>query len=76
MINSRNFLYDISSLELNKPKDRMNVIYSRVSNTKQKNDLEKQISILSEFMCSKGIIVDKIYKDIASGMNETIQFND
>jgi len=48
----------------------MNVIYSRVSNTKQKNDLEKQISILSEFMCSKGIIVDKIYKDIASGMNE------
>jgi len=39
-------------------------------------DLERQINVLSEFICSKGLIVDDIYKDIASGMNENrIQFN-
>lgn len=75
-LNSRNFLYDISSLELTEPKKRKNIIYARVSNTKQKSDLERQISILSEYMCSKGLIVDEVYKDIASGMNEDRkQFN-
>ena len=69
-LNSRNFLYDIDSLNLTKPKDKKQVIYCRVSNTKQKEDLEKQEKILKEFTAAKGIIVDKIYKDIASGMNE------
>lgn len=69
-LNSRNFLYDISSLELTDSPKRQNVIYARVSNTKQKDDLDRQISILSEFMVTKGLIVDKIYQDIASGMNE------
>lgn len=75
-LNSRNFLYDISSLKLSEPKKRKNIIYARVSNTKQKQDLERQINILSEYICSKGLIVDNIYKDIASGMNENrTQFN-
>lgn len=74
MISSRKFLYDISSLEVKNDKEiintKMNVIYVRVSNTKQKDDLVKQESILREYMCSNGVIVDNIFKDIASGMNE------
>ena len=53
----------------NKESKRQNVIYSRVSNTKQKDDLVKQQRILREYMTSNGFIVDKIYSDIASGMN-------
>lgn len=69
-INSRNFLYDIDSLGITDPKPRLNVIYTRVSNTKQKNDLIKQEQILRQFMAAKGIIVDEVFSDIASGMNE------
>jgi predicted site-specific integrase-resolvase len=49
---------------------RKNVIYARVSNTKQKNDLEKQIDILRGYVVSNGNIVDDVYSDIGSGMNE------
>jgi len=59
-LNSRNFLYDISSAKLSEPKERKNVIYARVSNAKQKTDLERQVNVLSEFICSKGLIVDDI----------------
>lgn len=47
------------------------VIYARVSNTKQKDDLVRQISILRQFMGANGVIVDAEYSDVASGMNET-----
>jgi len=74
-INSRKVIYDISDLLENKKTKRKNVIYARVSNTKQKNDLERQISILKEFMIKNGVKVDSVYEDISSGMNENrIQF--
>ena len=69
-INSRKFLYDISRLVLDIPKLKKNVVYARVSNTKQEEDLDKQIKILSEFMVTKGLIVDYVFSDVASGMNE------
>ncbi|MCK5867690.1 MAG: IS607 family transposase [Mycoplasmataceae bacterium] len=53
-----------------KKKDRKSVCYCRVSNTKQKNDLIKQEKIIREFMVSNGLICEKSYTDIASGMNE------
>lgn len=54
----------------------LNVIYCRVSNTKQKLDLERQEKILTEYSISNGNKVDHIFKDIASGMNENrIEFN-
>lgn len=75
-LSERKFLYDISSI-IGKSKTGKNIIYGRVSNTKQKNDLAKQIEILSMFANSNGHIVDKIYSDIASGMNENRKgFND
>lgn len=51
--------------------NRYNVIYCRVSNTKQKDDLDKQEQILKEYVISNGFKVDYIFKDIASGMNES-----
>lgn len=51
-------------------KPRKNVIYARVSNTKQKDDLVQQISVISEFAVKNGISIDFVYQDIASGMNE------
>lgn len=50
---------------------RYNVIYCRVSNTKQKDDLDKQEQILKEYAISSGYKVDYIFKDITSGMNES-----
>jgi len=49
---------------------RMNIVYCRVLNTKQKNDLDKQEKIIKEYAISNGFIIDKSYKEIASGMNE------
>ena len=55
---------------------RRNVIYARVSNTKQKEDLERQEQVIREYMISNGILVDHVYKDIGSGMNaERKEFN-
>lgn|SRR5574343_771005 len=51
--------------------NRYNVIYCRVSNTKQKDDLDKQEQVLKEYAISNGFKVDYIFKDIASGMNES-----
>ena len=51
--------------------NRYNIIYCRVSNTKQKDDLDKQEQVLKEYAISNGFKVDYIFKDIASGMNES-----
>lgn len=71
-ITSKKILYDLDSVNIssNIEEDRKNVIYARVSNTKQKQDLEHQITFIKEYMISNGIIPDTVYSDIASGMNE------
>ncbi len=51
--------------------NRYNVIHCRVSNNKQKDDLDKQEQILKEYAISNGYKVDYIFKDTASGMNES-----
>ena len=60
-------------LEENIQKDetRYNIVYCRVSNTKQKDDLNKQEQFLKEYAISNGYKVDYIFKDIGSGMNES-----
>lgn len=47
-------------------------IYARVSTSKQKKDLENQISYLRKYIVANGNKVenDKVFTDIASGMNE------
>ena len=61
--------YDLD-INASQPHQTKNVIYARVSNTKQKHDLESQISTISQYMACNGYIIDDIYQDIASGMNE------
>lgn len=48
---------------------RVNVVYARVSTPKQKKDLENQVETLVGYCNTNGVKVDKVYKDIASGMN-------
>jgi len=45
-------------------------IYARVSSHNKKDDLQRQIARCEEFARAKGLSVDKIYKEIASGMND------
>jgi predicted site-specific integrase-resolvase len=45
-------------------------IYARVSNNSRKKELEYQIERIVQFCTAKGYSVDKIYKEVASGMND------
>ncbi len=49
--------------------NRVNVVYARVSTPKQKRDLENQAETIINYCNANGVKVDKVYKDIASGMN-------
>ena len=49
--------------------NRVSVVYARVSTPKQKRDLENQAETLINYCNANGVKVDKVYKDIASGMN-------
>lgn len=62
------YLYWISD-EISEIK-RINVIYVRVSNSKQKDDLVRQEQTIRNYMVSNGVKVDRVLTDIASGMNE------
>ena len=69
-LSTKKILYDIDSFEEFQPKRKQNVIYARVSNTKQADDLSRQIETVKSYAISNGVKIDKVYKDIASGMNE------
>lgn len=49
--------------------DKINVTYSRVSLSKQKNDLATQTTRLYDYCASSGLTLSKQFKDIKSGMN-------
>ena len=70
-LSSKKYLYDLNSV-LNKSNldERLNIIYTRVSNSKQFNDLKTQPTFLTQYVVNKGIKPDLILEDIASGMNE------
>lgn len=71
-LSDKKILYDIDSVLNNSDMvdNRLNVIYARVSNTKQHNDLLNQIELVKSFCITNGIKISKVYQDIASGMNE------
>ena len=49
-ISNKKYLYDIDSVYENKEtKNKLNIIYARVSSCIQKEDLNRQISIIKEF---------------------------
>ena len=45
------------------------VAYCRVSSSSRKSNLEHQEQFIQEYLNANGVILDKIYKDIASGLN-------
>lgn len=76
-LNKRSFLYDIDSIYNNNTlNSRKNVAYSRVSSTKQKDDLIRQEESIRKYASENGIKIDEYLSEIASGMNEERkQFN-
>ena len=73
-INPYHYVYDNEDVYKliglsNTKKEKINVTYSRVSLSKQKNDLISQEKRLMDFCVSKGIVINKQYQDIKSGMN-------
>ena len=57
-------------LNKNKPNEqRKNIIYCRVSTYKQKNDLSNQVLNIINYCNMNNIIYDKIYNEIASGVD-------
>ena len=71
-LSDKKILYDIDSVLNNSDinDNRLNVIYARVSNTKQHNDLLNQIELVKSYCITNGIKISKVYQDIASGINE------
>jgi putative resolvase len=54
----------------NHPLKSLICIYARVSSNERKNCLSGQIERCVQFANAKGLTIDKIYKEIASGMND------
>ena len=63
-LNDPNSVYKLRN---NSP--RINVIYSRVSTYKQKNQLKTQITKITEYTNKNNINVSNTYSDIASGLS-------
>lgn len=63
--------YDVDDVYklLNGNVERKTYVYARVSTSKQKQDLENQVSLLRTFCFQNGYAVDGVYRDIASGIN-------
>ena len=56
-------------LGIRQSKDAKTIIYCRVSNQGQKDDLANQIEFLKTFCNAKAEIVDEVLTDIGSGLN-------
>lgn len=57
--------------------NKINVIYTRVSTNKQKDDLKRQTDFLNNFCNHHSIVVSKTYSEISSGIDlDREQFND
>ena len=63
--------YDVDSVYrmLNKDIERKTYIYARVSTSKQKKDLETQVSLLTNFCFQNGYVINGIFQDVASGLS-------
>lgn len=67
-ISTGTILVDDQPINIEKPKKV--VVYARVSNASRKKEIQYQIDRVVQFANARGISVDKIYKEVASGMND------
>ena len=49
--------------------NKKNIVYARVSNRGQKDDLDNQIKFVQDYVNAKGVILDEVISDIGSGLN-------
>ena len=63
--------YNIMGIQQENVENQVNdvVIYARVSNQNQKDDLKNQVEFLKTYANAKGYIVSSIITDIGSGLN-------
>lgn len=63
--------YDVDSVYkmLNKDIERKTYIYARVSTSKQKEDLENQVRLLTNFCFQNGYVINGVFQDVASGIS-------
>ena len=63
--------YNITGIQQENVENQVNdvVIYARVSNQNQKDDLKNQVEFLKTYANAKGYIVSNIITDIGSGLN-------
>lgn len=54
---------------ITKSEDKVNVIYARVSNRNQQDDLKNQLSFIVGYTKQNSIPISNIYTDIGSGLN-------
>ena len=72
LTNRRYYTYDqyLQFKGIGKDADfRKIVIYTRVSNRNQSDDLENQVDFLQTYANAKGLIADEIIRDYGSGLN-------
>lgn len=68
--------HEDSVFKIMKKDKRQNVIYARVSTYKQKKDLDTQVKKLKSYCNDNKINVDKVFSEIASGIDfDRTQFN-
>lgn len=58
------------NINVNLNANEQTVIYCRVSSHNKKDDLERQVQRCTEFCNANGFQIEKIYKEVASGMND------
>ena len=78
-LSDKKYLYDINSVlkEGSVQEDRLNVIYARVSTSRQVEDLNRQLCILKEYCLKQGVKINKVFTDVGSGMNaDRKEFNE
>jgi putative resolvase len=51
------------------PSERRNIIYCRVSSSKQKNELENQREAMERFFAENGIVIHEVVCEVGGGMN-------
>jgi predicted site-specific integrase-resolvase len=55
--------------EIKNPEDKI-FIYCRVSNHSRKDEMEFQVNRCTEYSNAKGYSIEKVFKEVASGMND------
>lgn len=54
-----------------RPKPTLTVVYCRVSSSQNRANLESQARRVSDFCAARGWVVDRVVKEVGSGLNDT-----